>query len=281
MDRSRANTWTSDALQRGDIGAIQERFAADPGYAEARDFVGDTPLLTAVSFDHLPLVAWLLDRGADPNAPVDDGYTCLLTAVESDSADSVSLVDTLLRAGADVNAAGTNGWTPLHMAAAHGHVQKARLLIGAGADVNRRKDIDGEETPLMEAAHAGRAGAVSLLLASGADASLRDTVHGRTPLDTAKSAACGLDPGVLKLIESEFPPGNAAALLSEAGVPADGLGEIAEAVGALDFRQMYRDATRKRLEEGDFAAVIRILEAHAGSLDGGERKGEDASGCSS
>ena len=42
--------------------------------------------------------------------------------------------------------------------------RKARLLIEAGAEVDWRKNIDGEETPLMEAGWLGRAELVRLLL---------------------------------------------------------------------------------------------------------------------
>lgn len=182
VPRNPDNTWTSDALQRGDISAIQKRVLDDSSYIHERDYVGDPPLLGAIAFDNLELVRFLLEHGADPNAEVDEGYTCLLTAIESDAGESIPIVAELMRAGADIHATGTNGWTPLHMAAARGHVKKARLLLDAGADVNRRKKIDASETPLMEAAFTGEPSAVVLLLDHGADPLMRDTINNRTPL---------------------------------------------------------------------------------------------------
>jgi len=233
------NTWTSEAIERGDDEAVEARALNDPGYLLNRDDYGDTPLLTAISFGNLRLVRFLIQQGADPNVEVDDGYTCLLSAVESDEEDSVAIVDTLIRAGADIHATGTNGWTPLHMAAARGHVDKARLLIQSGADVNRRTEIDGCETPLMEAAYAGRPGTVRLLLTHGADASMRDTVHDRTPIEIARDTADGPDPAVVEYLQNDL-------------VPIDG----------IDMAQHYIDASNELVKSCDHEQVIRILADH-------------------
>src|SRR3954453_3601692 len=77
IDRNPDDTWTSDALQRGDVAAVMRRVLEDPAYLASRDFVGQTPLLTAVGFGGLALVEFLVDRGADPDPDVDDGYTSL------------------------------------------------------------------------------------------------------------------------------------------------------------------------------------------------------------
>src|SRR5262245_44587637 len=102
-------------------------------------------------------VEFMLRHGADPNASIDDGFTCLLTAIESDHLASIQIVAKRIDAGADLHCLGIHGWAPLHMAAARGHVEKARLLLDAGAEVDQRKEIDAGETPLMEAAYFGRA----------------------------------------------------------------------------------------------------------------------------
>ena len=79
------NTWTADALVRGDIDAIKERVGSSPAYLTQRDDYHDTPLMTALAHDHLELVEFLLSQKADPNVSVDDGYTCLLTAIDCES----------------------------------------------------------------------------------------------------------------------------------------------------------------------------------------------------
>ena len=175
------DTWTQDALNRNDLDAIKRRVLEDPDYLTDRDFEYQTPLLRAVEFTNIELVEFLLQHGADPDPVVDDGYTSLLTAIEMDHPDSLKIVSLLIAAGADIHQTGTNGWTPLHMAAARGHLEKARLLIEAGAEVDLRKNIDGEETPLMEAGWLGRAELVRLLLEHGADPTLPNS-FGKTPL---------------------------------------------------------------------------------------------------
>lgn len=97
---------------------IRRRVLEDSTYVSERDYVNDTPLLNAIDFDDLELVLFLLSHGADPNVEVDDGYSCLLSAIESEAEVSVEIVDALIKAGADIHVTGTNGWTPLHMAAA-------------------------------------------------------------------------------------------------------------------------------------------------------------------
>ena len=256
------NTWTSDALQRGDIDAIHERVVKDSSYVHQRDYVGDTPLLAAIAFGNLELMRFLLKHGADPNVEVDDGYTCLLTAIESDEDESSAIVGELIRAGADIHAIGTNGWTPLHMAAARGQIEKTRLLIDAGADVNRRKEIDASETPLMEAAFTGQPTTVRLLFAHGADPSIRDTIDNQTPLEIAEDAAKGPDPDVVKHIKYEDIPADVDELLGDMDLPDDQLEMMKQAMRDFDMTQSYIDSSNELVKKGNHAEVIRILAEH-------------------
>jgi ankyrin repeat protein len=108
-----------------------------------------------------------------------------------------------LRSGASKDATTDFGFTALHVAATKGHLPVVRLLIDAGADVDRRErhgvspllqavgwpgvmealldagaDVDGATvqgvTPLMSAAAFGEMESVRLLLARGADPNRRD-----------------------------------------------------------------------------------------------------------
>lgn len=256
------NTWTWNALTRGDTEAIRDRVLENPDYIHERDSDGDTPLLNAVAFGDLELVRFLLQRGADPNVEVDDGYTCLLTAIESDADESTSIVDELIRANADIHAMGINGWTPLHMAAAYGHLEKARLLINAGADVNRRREIDASETPLMEAAMMGQPATVRLLLAHGANPSMRDTIFNRTPLEIAENAARGPDPNVVKHLENENIQIDVDEIFGDMDLPADQLNMLRETMRDVDMTQEYIGSSNELAEKGNHAEVIRILTEH-------------------
>ena len=256
------NSWTSDALERGDVAAVQERVLDDPTYLLEQDDVGDTPLLSAITFDNLGLVQFLLAHGADPNVTVDHGYTCLLTAIEFDADESTRIVAELIRAGANIHTTGAHGWTPLHMAAARGHVEKARLLIDAGADVNHRKEIDALETPLMEAAYTGQPSTVRLLLANGADPSMRDAVSNRTPLEISEYTARGPDPDVVNYLESVSTQIDVDALFRDRDLPADRLEWLKQTMKYVDMKRSYIDSSNEIAKTGNHAEVIRILSEH-------------------
>jgi ankyrin repeat protein len=128
----------------------------------------------------------LLAMGADVDDTDVDGYTPLWMACISDRIDVVRL---LLLAGADVNKVSHPlahfqiRSTPLYAACIQGHESIARLLIEQGADV----DAPGEPynlTPLHAAVEAHSAEIVDLLIASGANVQLASAV-GATPLHLA------------------------------------------------------------------------------------------------
>ncbi len=88
--------------------------------------------------------------------------------------------------GSDVNERAPDGRTPLMVAAAEGHVDLARSLIGfeAGLDL-----ADGNGwTALHHAAAAGQAAIVAHLLEAGADPGVA-AGDGATPLDVATGEA--------------------------------------------------------------------------------------------
>lgn len=251
--------WMSDALQAGDVETIKQRVQADPSFVHHCDYIGETPLQSAIGVSNLSLVNFLLKHEADPNVPVDDGYTCLLTAIDTESVSpaDTDIVESLIAAGADIHETGTNGWTPLHMAAARGNVPAAQLLIAAGAHVNRRTEIDASETPLMEAAYAGQPETVQLLLDNGADASMEDSMNDRTALETARVAAAGPDPEVYEMLKEENMQIDFDELFSD--MPAEQLDVLKESMQDFDAAETYIQTSSNLVKNGNHAEVIRIL----------------------
>ena len=149
---------------------------------------GETPLMVASRSGKADVVALLLAKGADANARGARQQTALMWAVSQRHPEVVKL---LVAHGADVHARSSE-WqemmavpphgvplynkiiphgrdTALLFAARAGDLESARLLIGAGANVNDA-DAWGVSVTTM-AAHAGFTEMVEWLLDHGADAS--------------------------------------------------------------------------------------------------------------
>jgi len=170
---------------------------ADPNEPLTR--AGDTALMLAARTGRADAVGVLLEAGANVNASEAwGGTTALMWAV---SEGHIEATRALLDAGADVNARsnyvaaangrgfegrtpvahGTesevaefaSGWlTPLMFAAREGDVDLARMLVGAGADVNA---VAGDgKTPLALAIFNGGYDVASFLVDNGADVNRAD-----------------------------------------------------------------------------------------------------------
>jgi ankyrin repeat protein len=100
---------------------------------------------------------------------------------------NLNLINDLIALGANVNwQNGDNyNYTPLHLAVREESVEIARMLIGAGADLDVQ-DTWGSKTPLHDAALWGRIEIARMLIDAGASVDVQDN-DGRTPLhDAAK-----------------------------------------------------------------------------------------------
>lgn len=78
----------------------------------------------------------------------------------------VNIAKILILAKAEINHTDFNGCTPLHLAAINGNIEIVNELINAGAWINA---IAGRSTPLHLAVYEGHIDLVNLLLQSGAD----------------------------------------------------------------------------------------------------------------
>ena len=121
-------------------------------------------------------VAWLVGCTTVPPSPA-------LAIWNAAELGRIEVVRQHLAAGTDVNdRGGITGLTALHQAAFHGHTAIARLLIGAGADVNAANRRG--ETPLHSTVYWGHREIAGLLIANGAAVNAK-LENGQTPLDWA------------------------------------------------------------------------------------------------
>ena len=166
--------------RRGDLSAVRETIAADPAAIAARDEDGRTPLHWACRGDHLELVAYLLDRGADVNAVDDYGNTPLHNLAHRNLAPAIGL---LLRRDPKLNIQNHELNTALHYAAAADATDAVEVLATAGADLELRDDR-GRTALILCARERGGLATARALVAAGAKVDARD-VYGATALDLA------------------------------------------------------------------------------------------------
>jgi ankyrin repeat protein len=184
------------AIRTNDLEALQELVAA--GRVNAKDALGQTPLMLAAAFGTVDAMHALLNGGADARATSNSGVTALHWAatnfwktslllgagadvnvatqlgrtplmIAASAHGTAPVVGLLLSKGADVNAADTVGVTPLIAAAAVDNDEAARLILGRGASVNAAARIGQSATPLIGAAYNGNVPLMRLLLDAKAD----------------------------------------------------------------------------------------------------------------
>jgi ankyrin repeat protein len=106
----------------------------------------------------------LLEAGTDVNARNNLGDTPLMWAARNGHTETVKL---FLESSADVNANNNYGWTALMWAARYGHTETVKFLLEKGADANRENRHGN--TALLFAAYEGSTEMVKLLLEAGAN----------------------------------------------------------------------------------------------------------------
>jgi len=165
-----------EAFRRGDLAALRATLdnpAAVPNGAMPPT-IGSC-LVYAIYHSPLPFIRRLLEIGADPNAPAEDGFPPLIAALSClrgvpgsiTRTDVHDVVRLLLSAGADPNQRGINDYTALHMAVAERDALAVQILLYAGADPELRTRIDDCETPLEVAVAAGLDDVAAILSGRG------------------------------------------------------------------------------------------------------------------
>ena len=138
----------------------------------------DLRLVEAVKHQDMQAARALLNQHVSAKATQPDGSTALHWAVQWDDLDTAKL---LIGAGADVNAANDYGVTPLLLACGtNRNAAMVVLLLKSGANLHTPSRAG--ETALMMAARTGSVDAVKVLLKAGADVNAKETSLGQTAL---------------------------------------------------------------------------------------------------
>jgi len=165
-----------EAFQKGDLDALRAA-VDDPSVIPNGQMpitVGSC-LVYAIYHSPLAFIRTLLEIGADPNAPADDGFPPLIAALSSGRdvpgakprRDVDDVIRLLLSSGCDPNQRGINDYTPLHMAVAERNALAVQILLDGGGDPDLRTRIDDCETPLEMARAIDRADIVAILERKG------------------------------------------------------------------------------------------------------------------
>ena len=165
-----------DAFRRGDLELLRAA-VDDPAVipnGRMPDTIGSC-LVYAIYHSPLAFIRTLLEIGADPKAPVDDGFPPLIAALScgrevpgaTRRLDVDDILRLLLASGADPNQRGINDYTPLHMAVAERNALAVQILLDGGANADVRTRIDERETPLEMAQAAGLADIAAMLERKG------------------------------------------------------------------------------------------------------------------
>ena len=130
-----------EACALGDSGALK-LLDRDPSLLNAYSEDGYPPLGLAVFFRHPDLARALIERGADVNAAAKNPQRVAPVHAAATVQDRATM-RLLLERGADPNARQQMGFTPFHSAASRGDVEMAKLLMEFGADPKARTE-DGK-----------------------------------------------------------------------------------------------------------------------------------------
>jgi ankyrin repeat protein len=216
-DTRSAGTKFAVAIEDGDLDAVKALIEDDGSAVDTPIEYGEhsiTPLLKAAWDGDVPIVQYLIGKGADVNArATDTKETALINAVTREHTEVIKALlaakaDVTLRNSFDFNAftsavaagnqeiaallldasakvgEGASGLTPLAFAVSTGNVEMIRFLVKRGADVNQGAKSGGQ-TALISAIYGAQIESVKTLIELKADvnAKMKD---GTTPLKLAR-----------------------------------------------------------------------------------------------
>jgi ankyrin repeat protein len=172
-----------EAAENGSAEAVEFLLKYNPASAYFRNSDSNLPIHIAVQYGKLDCVKILftkqtMDQGGQNNE------TPLLQSVINEH---MSVLKFLVEKGADMDKCADNGLTPLHQAAGVGGLEYVKVLLDRGAIPDQLTTIG--HTALTEAIVYGSKAVVTQLLAAGANPLVRSPINGLTPFMDAVSVS--------------------------------------------------------------------------------------------
>jgi len=138
IDRGLQLSFT-EACALGERRQVMELLEKDPDLVRSYSDDGYPAVGLAIFFRHPELARELIERGADVVAPAKNPQRVAPVHAAATVQDRATM-KLILERGADPNARQQLGYTALHSAASHGDVEMAKLLMQHGADAHARTD---------------------------------------------------------------------------------------------------------------------------------------------
>ncbi|CAL7934619.1 unnamed protein product [Xylocopa violacea] len=123
------------AAENGDLDKVKKLIITNPCLLECTDKDGYTPLHRACYGNHVEIVEYLLQAGAQIDAKTMDEWQPLHSAC---CWNNVECAAVLIANGADINAKSKGDQTPLHLVSASSHNSPALQLLLLHPDTNPR-----------------------------------------------------------------------------------------------------------------------------------------------
>jgi len=168
------------AAGTGDLEGVRNFIEVSKVDVNARESDGTTPLHWAALRNHLGVVQYLLDSGAEiDSVNTTEGQTPLMWAAIGGN---TRVAHYLIEQGADIHKVDKRGYNALHHAVQYNQCLISHFMLSKGLYVDCR-DTEGH-TPLMWAAYQNHEDTCRYLLDQGADLTLKDS-SGMTALHWA------------------------------------------------------------------------------------------------
>ncbi|MBT4884838.1 MAG: hypothetical protein HON55_01630, partial [Legionellales bacterium] len=173
------------AIVQDNLELVKLFLGRDPNIINTADnYANINPLHIAVSFGHIDIAEFLINKDADVNAKDKSGSTPMhMAIIQVDKKIAKGLIKALINIEKiDLDAKDNKGYTPLHTAIERLNLGAAKAFITKGANINA-KDNKGY-TPLHTAIEHRNLRSVNALIEKNADVNAKDN-QGYTPLHMA------------------------------------------------------------------------------------------------